>query len=155
MEAAGGVAQEALLTRDDYPPRDGSIISPENYGVLARLARTTLSYTAYNNSLVMNPSPEHSFYGSSWHFHRFLGDAYGNAARRADGDFFTALNDTTVPAGVEGIEEVTGQPISELIVEYAIAMMLNGTHAPQPGLAFHTYDFSVGHLPAPPARVPA
>ncbi len=141
MEAAGGVAQGALLTRDDYPPRDGSIISPENYGVLARLARTTLSYTAYNNSLVMNPSPEHSFYGSSWHFHRFLGDAYGNAARRADGDFFTALNDTTVPAGVEGLEEVTGQPISQLIVEYATAMMLNGTNAPQPGLAFHTYDF--------------
>ena len=141
MEAAGGVAQEALLTRDDYPPRDGSIISPENYGVLVRLARTTLSYTAYNNSLVMNPSPEHSFYGSSWHFHRFLGDAYGDAARRADGDFFTALNDTTVPAGVAGIEEVTGQPISELIVEYATAMMLNGTHAAQPGRTFHTYDF--------------
>lgn len=141
MEAAGGLAQEALLTRDDYPPRDGSIISPENYGVLASLARTTLAYTSYNNSLVMNPSPEHSFYGSSWHFHRFLGDAYGNAAQRADGDFFMALNDTTAPAGVAGIEEVTGQPISALIVEYATAMMLNGTNAPQPGRTFHTYDF--------------
>ena len=141
MEAAGGVAQEVQLTRDHYPPRDGSIISPENYGMLSVLARTTLAYTAYNNSLVSNPSPEHSFYGSSWHFHRFLGDAYGNAAARADGDFFTALNDTTATVGTAGIEETTGKPVSALILEYATAMMLNGTGVPQPERTFHTYDF--------------
>ena len=141
MEAAGGVAQEDLLTRDDYPPRDGSIISPENYGMLTLLARTTLAYTAYTNSLVTNPSPGHSFYGSSWHFHRFLGDAYGDAAQRADGDFFIALNDTTAPVGTEGIEHVTGRTFAELVVEYATAMMLNGTGAPQPEPTFHTYDF--------------
>ncbi|MCY4574827.1 MAG: Ig-like domain-containing protein [Gemmatimonadetes bacterium] len=141
MQAAGGLAQEALLTRDDYPPRDGSIISPENYGVLTVLARTTLAYTAYNNSLVMDPAPGHSFYGSSWHFHRFLGDAYGDASERADGDFFTALNDTTATAGTAGMEEITGQSISALILEYATAMMLNGTGVQQPQRTFHTYDF--------------
>ncbi len=141
MEAAGGVAQEDLLTRDDYPPRDGSIISPENYGMLTLLARTTLAYTAYNNSLVTNPAPGHSFYGSSWHFHRFLGDAYGGAAQRADGAFFVALNDSTAPAGTAGIEQMTGKPVPELIVEYATAMMLNGTGVPQPERTFHTYDF--------------
>ena len=141
MEANGGVAQEALLTRDDYPPRDGSIISPENYGTLAVLARTTLAYTAQTNSLVGNPSPEHNFYGSSWHFHRFLGDAYGGASARADGGFFTELNDSTVPTGTAGIEAVTGKPVAELIVEYATAMMLNGTGVPPPERTFHTYDF--------------
>lgn len=141
MEAAGGVAQGDLLTRDDYPPRDGSIISPENYGMLTLLARTTLAYTAYNNSLVTNPSPGHSFYGSSWHFHRFLGDAYGGAAQRADGAFFIALNDSTAPVGTAGIEQMTGKTFAELVVEYATAMMLNGTGVPQPERTFHTYDF--------------
>lgn len=141
MEAAGGPAQGAMLARDDFPPREGPIISPENYGVLAVLARTTLAYIAQNNSLVMDPAPGHSFYGSAWHFHRFLGDAYGGAARRADGDFFTALNDTTAAAGTAGIEEITGESVSALIVEYATAMMLNGTGAPQPERTFHTYDF--------------
>ncbi len=141
MEASGGVAQEALLTRDHYPPRDGAIISPENYGMLLALARTTLAYTAQTNSLVSDPSPEHTFYGSSWHFHRFLGDAYGGASRRADGDFFTALNDSTAPAGSAGIETMTGKPVSELIVEYATAMMLNGAGVPQPERTFRTYDF--------------
>lgn len=141
MEAVGGVAQGALLTREAYPPRDGSIITPENYGMLLRLARTSRSYTAPVNSLTTDPVDEHTYYGTSWHFHRFLGDAYGNAAANEDGAFFRSLNDTTAPPGPEGIRIVTGKSVEQHLEEYAAAMMLNGTGAPPPEHSFTTYDF--------------
>ena len=141
MEAAGGVARGAVLNRDAYPLRDGSIISPENFGMLVGLARTTASYSASVNSLTGNPSAGHSFYGTSWHFHRFLGDAYGNAAGNGEGPLFTALNDTATASGAPGIEQVTGKPVAVLVEEYVTAMMFNGTGAPQPERSFSTYDF--------------
>ena len=141
MQAVGGVAQGALLTRDAYPPRTGSIITPENYGMLLRLARTSLSYAAAMNSLTGNPVAEHTYYGTSWHFHRFLGDAYGNAATGEDGVFFRALNDTTAPPGPNGIRLVTGKSVEQHLEDYAAAMMLNGTAAPPPEHSFTTYDF--------------
>ncbi len=141
MEAVGGVAQGALLTREAYPPRDGSIITPENYGMLLRLARTSRSYAAAVNSLIVDPVDEHTLYGTSWHFHRFLGDAYGNAAAGEDGAFFRSLNDTTTPPGPEGIRLATGRSVERHLEDYATAMMLNGTGAPPPERAFTTYDF--------------
>ena len=141
MEAVGGVAQGTLLTRDAYPPREGSIITPENYGMLLRLARTSRSYAAPANSLVVDPVDEHTLYGTSWHFHRFLGDAYGNAAASGDGRFFRSLNDTTAPPGPEGIRIVTGKSVEQHLEDYAAAMMLNGTGAPPPEHSFTTYDF--------------
>lgn len=141
MEAVGGVARGARLDRDAYPPRGGTVITPENYGVLLRLARTTRSYAGVLNSISVNPTEEHTYYGTSWHFHRFLGDAYGNAAARDDGSFFTALNDSATPPGVSGIRWVTGRSMSQLVTEYAAAMMLNGTGAPEPEPGFTTYDF--------------
>lgn len=141
MEAVGGVAQGALLTRAAYPPRDGSIITPENYGMLLRLARTSRSYTAPVNSLTSNPVDAHTYYGTSWHFHRFLGDAYGNAAATEDGALFKSLNDTTAPPGPEGIRIVTGKSVEQHLEDFAAAMMLNGTGAPPPEHSFTTYDF--------------
>ena len=141
METVGGVARGGRLARDAYPPRDGSIISPENYGMLLRLARTILSYSAAINSLITNPAEQHTYYGTSWHFHRWLGDAYGDAADKADGAFFTALNDTTAAPGPEGILQVTGKSVQEHLEDYAAAMMLNGTGAPEPERSFSTYDF--------------
>ncbi|MDE2803577.1 MAG: Ig-like domain-containing protein [Gemmatimonadota bacterium] len=141
MEAVGGVAQGALLTREAYPPRQGSIITPENYGMLLRLARTSRSYAAAVNSLVVDPVDEHTLYGTSWHFHRFLGDAYGRAAASEDGAFFRSLNDTTAPPGAEGIRLVTGKSVEQHLEDYAAAMMLNGTEAPPPEHSFTTYDF--------------
>ena len=141
MEAVGGVARGDLLTRQAYPPRDGSIITPENYGMLLRLARTSLSYTAPVNSLIINAVERHTYYGTSWHFHRFLGDAYGDAAAGEDAMFFRALNDTTAPPGVEGIRVVTGKSVQQHLEDYAAAMMLNGTGAPPPEHSFTTYDF--------------
>ena len=141
MEAVGGVARGARLDRDAYPPREGIIITPENYGVLLRLARMTVSYSGPLNSISVNPTQDHTYYGTSWHFHRFLGDAYGNAAAKGDGSFFTALNDSTTPHGVHGIEVVTGRSVSRHLEDYAAAMMLNGTGAPEPEPRFTTYDF--------------
>lgn len=140
MEATGGVARGAMLRRDAYPPRDGSIITPENYGMLVALARTTVSYAAPINSIIGDYSEGHTYYGTAWHFHRFLGDAYGGAAQSRDGELFSALN-TELPAGRAGIEQATGTPIPALLEEYAAAMMLNGTDAPQPSRSFATYDF--------------
>ena len=67
MEAVGGVSLGARLARDAYPPRIGPITSPENYGVLLRLLRTLLSYSASPvNSLTSNPNSEyHTYYGTS------------------------------------------------------------------------------------------
>ncbi len=141
MEAAGGVARGARLDRDAYPPREGTVITPENYGVLLRLARTTRSYSGVLNSISVDPAEGHTYYGTSWHFHRFLGDGYGNAAARGDGAFFTALNDGAVLPGANGIMVVTGRGMSELMAEYAATMMLNGAGAPEPEPGFTTYDF--------------
>ena len=141
MEAAGGVARGGRLNRDAYPPRNGIIITPENYGVLLRLARMTRSYSEVLNSITVDPTVGHTYYGTSWHFHRFLGDAYGNAAGRGDGALFTALNDGTAPPGDNGIMVVVGESMGEIVARYAGAMMLNGTGAPEPDYGFTTYDF--------------
>ena len=141
MESAGGISVGAMLGRDAYPPRDGSIISPENYGMLLRLARTSLSYSAPVNSLTSDPDERHTYYGTSWHFHRFLGDAYGGAAERAEAPFFTALNDTSSAVGLGGIRQATGESFERLLERYAAAMMLNGAGASEPERAFATYDF--------------
>lgn len=141
IAATGGVPVGAVLTRDAYPPRSGSIVTPENYGVLLRLARTLRSYTEEYNSLTTNPTDDHTFYGTSWHFHRFLGDAYGGAADLAEAAFFTSLNDSSASPGTGGINSATNSTMPVLITEYATAMMLNGTGAPQPVRSFTTYDF--------------
>lgn len=141
IEATGGVAVGATFTRDSYPPRDGSIASPENYGVLLRLARMLRSYAGGPNSLTTNPGDHHLYYGTSWHFHRFLGDAYGGAAEKAEARIFAELNDSLTPAGTRGIEQVVGSRMAVLLEEYAVAMMFSGTGAPQPPRAFRTYDF--------------
>lgn len=142
LEATGGVAVGAIFTRDAYPPRSGSIISPENYGVLLRLVRMSRSYGGGPNSLTTNPGDHrHTFYGTSWHFHRFLGDAYWGAAQKAEARMFAELNDSLTPAGTSGIEQVVGTRMAVLLEEYAAAMLFSGTGAPPPLRAFQTYDF--------------
>lgn len=142
MEAVGAVARGARLDKGAYPQApDGFIITPENYGVVLRLARMTASYSGELNSLNVDPGHLHTFYGTSWHFHRFLGDAYGNASARGDGPFFTALNDGTTPPGIRGIESVTGMEFARHMGDYTVAMMLNGSGAAEPEPGFTTYDF--------------
>ena len=48
------------------------------------------------------------------------------------------------PAGVAGLEQITGRSFAELMLEYATAISLTGTGAPRlPGVPrFSTYDFT-------------
>ena len=142
MEVAGDVDQGAVLTRDAFPA--SNIADEDNYGVIIRLVRMINSYSSPVNSLTDNPqeSSDHTFYGTSWHFHRFLGDAYGDAANKADGALFLQLNDSLTTSGTGGISAVLGTSTQVLLEEYAAAMMLNGTGVPQPTRAFTTYDFT-------------
>lgn len=142
MEVAGDVDQGAELTRDAFPA--SNIADEDNYGVLIRLVRMINSYSSPVNSLTDNPleSSDHTFYGTSWHFHRFLGDAYGDAANKADGALFLQLNDSLTASGTDGFTAVLGESTQVLLEQYAVAMMLNGTGAPQPTRRFTTYDFT-------------
>lgn len=111
-------------------------------GIFEALSRVKYVLREDANSLTHFPDP----YGSGWHLHRFLGDWYGGAGRGRLGDaaFIRRLTATETPPGVAGIEEVTGRPFAELMLEYATAISLAGTGAPRlPGVArFSTYDFT-------------
>ena len=111
-------------------------------GILQALSRVKYVLREDANSLTHFPDP----YGSGWHLHRFLADWYGGAGRGRLGDaaFIRRLTATETPPGAAGIEEVTGRPFKELMLEYATAISLAGTGAPRlPGVArFSTYDFT-------------
>ncbi len=142
MDAAGGVGRGEALTRSSFPPRSGEIVTPENTGSLNRLARAGYAYAGPTNAVTHNPSDDAGhFYGTSWLFHRFLADAYGGATTLSDSAFFRSLNEAATAPGIAGIERATGRPMSALLEEYATAMTLVGTGAPQPERAFRTYDF--------------
>jgi hypothetical protein len=51
------------------------------------------------------------------------------------------MNDQAWPSGVEGIEQATGLPWEEILDEYVLALMLNGTGAEPPAHAITTVDF--------------
>jgi hypothetical protein len=139
-EATGGPSVTAMIRRSD------KVITEESYGVLLRWVRTIFYLNSQPNGLVGSPvgaTEGHSVYGSGWHFHRWLGDAYGNASsvRMGDGPLFTLLNDSLTVAGVPGISSATGRLWDELLKEYASAIMLSGTGAPAPDWGFTSYDF--------------
>jgi hypothetical protein len=138
--AAGGPAVGELVQFGHWT--DGS---PENWSVVLKMARTVGYLGSQPNGLLGTPvgaGPFHDAYGSGWHFHRWLGDAYGDAATPlADGPLFTALNDAGSLTAVQGVEATTGKPWAELMEEYLAAIMLTGTGAPPGPRSFSTYDF--------------
>ena len=64
--------------------------------------------------------------------------------RLGDAALFARLNDAAVPVGIEGIQEVTGRTFGELMIDYAQAVSLTGTGAPElAGVPrFSTYDMT-------------
>lgn len=125
---------------------DGGGLKPEFYGVAIRMLRVQGYLASQPNGVVVDPvgaSDDHSIYGSGWTFLRWLGDAYGNggSAPYADAPFFREQVDSLSPAGVAGLESLTGKSFAQLMEEYAVAVMTNGTPAPQPTRAFSEYDF--------------
>ncbi len=146
--AVGGPAPNAAVTEQHIRDSgtDGDGLRPEFYGVFLRLFRTQGYLASQPNAVVVDPSgagPEHSIYGSGWFFLRWLGDAYGEAASAsyADAPFFREQNDSLSAQGVQGITSLTGASWVELMQEYAVAVMTNGTPTPQPPRAFTSYDF--------------
>ena len=57
------------------------------------------------------------------------------------GPFFTSQNAAATPAGLLGLQTLTGTPFDVQLTEFATAIMLNGTGAPTPTHGFTTYDF--------------
>lgn len=138
----GGPAVNAALTRDDFV---ASGLTPENYGVLLRMARTIWYLGSQPNGLVVTPQGAgdgHSVYGTGWHFHRWLGDGYGDAAASAfaDAATFKAQNDSTARGGLTGLQNLTGKSYADLLEEYFGAIMLHGV-GPDPQHAFTSYAF--------------
>ncbi len=142
--AANGPAVNAVVTRQSFPS-SGTRFTADNYGVYLRLFRTREYLTAQPNSLVFGPANDgYTIYGSGWHFSRFFGDAYGGAGSSpgADAALFLIQNAAATPSGLLGLEMATGgKTFDTQLVEYAGAVMLNGSGAPAPARGFTTYDF--------------
>jgi len=137
----GGPEIGALASASDV-----SAFTEENYGVILPVAGAIRYLSSQPNGVVATPTGAasgHSIYGSGWHFHSWLGDAYGNAAQPGqEAQLFRTLNDSLTSASVAGILEVTGASSwTALMEEYLGAILLNGTGAPQGSRALTTYDF--------------
>ena len=139
----GGPAVGARLRRQDF---QGAGFTPENWGVILRLARTINYLSSQPNSLSTDPNgapSQHSFYGSSWLFHRFLGDAFGGAASSpyADATLFRAQNDSLMQPGPGSYSQLfmVGRPFEVLLRDYVRALLLNGVSTPRPEQDFTTY----------------
>jgi len=146
----GGPDVGAMLTDDDIVQWGRTEVG---WGTLYRLNRSLRYIASQPNSVTVNPAgaqwigsqgpvSSHTIYGAGWHFHRWLGDAYGNAATAfADSALFRLQNDSLTTAGPEGYPTLVGKTFPELMEEYAVAVMLNGTGAPPPARPFTSFDF--------------
>lgn len=137
----GGPAVDAMVFGQDVEE-----FTPENYGIILVHAGTTGYLASQPNAVVVNPSgarSDHSVYGSGWHFHRWLGDAYGVPDQpKGDSALFRALNDSLTAAGTEGVLQVTGAPSwASVLEDYVSAVMENGTGLPLGARSFTSYDF--------------
>ncbi len=153
-EIAGEMSSRIAWAANGGPPVGATVslgsfasggITADNYGVLIHLARTVSYLSSQPNGLVVAPlgaAPKSNVYGSGWHFHRWLADAYGDAATPlADSSLFRALTDSLTLAGVAGLEEETGSTFTELLDQFFAAVCLNGTGAPPAAREFTSYDF--------------
>ncbi len=142
----GGPAVGTMVGVEDVRPGGGGVVvHPENYGILLRMARTIFYLASQPNSLVVTPlgaEEGHNEYGTGWNFHRWLGDAYGNAATPfADAALFRQLNDSLTPGGVEGLTAVTDRSYGDLLAEFFRAVALHRV-GPDPERAITSYDFT-------------
>ena len=143
-ESIGGPPPGSTIRGSDARRPNGTqrdLWTPEAAGV-----RIVLNN--YGNVVVLQPNSisEHDPYGAGWGFFRFLGDWIGGAAtsRLGDAAMFKRLNDAATPVGVDGIQQVAGRTFEELMIDYAQAVSVTGTGAPQiAGVPrFSTYEMS-------------
>jgi len=150
MSETGGPGMGEMLTLDDIVDFGRTL---EGYNTLLRLSRSLRYMASQPNSVTVNPQgaewvsssgPQegHTIYGAGWHFHRWLGDAYGGAATPfADTALFRVQNDSLTVPGPDAYPDIVGRTFPELMEEYAAAVMLNGTEAPTPPRPFTSVDF--------------
>jgi hypothetical protein len=139
--AIGAVEGAELRFADFYA---GTLPTPEGYAIAVIQARArTFLRAAPINSVIGNPNPnpnQSTYYGASWMFHRYLADAYA-AAHGGEAAFFRRLN--TQGTGLSEIQNVVGRPFTELLTEFATAIMVEGQPQARNALQkrFRSYDF--------------
>lgn len=145
----GGPAANATLVEQDWRdavPSGETLKDNAQFGVLLRLLRTQEYLASQPNALVVKPQgarPNHSVYGSGWVFSQWIGDGFGGAgtAPLADAHLWSEMNDQSWPSGIAGIQQETGLTWSQIMEQYALAIMLDGTTTPAPEHPFTSYDF--------------
>lgn len=144
--SANQTVTEQLIVDTGFEANNGPI-KPEFYGIALRMLRAQGFASSQPNGVVVTPlgaGGDHSVYGSGWTFHRWLGDAYGNAASAplADAPLFKQLNASETAPGIVGLEAVTGTTFPRLMEEFAAAVMFNSTDAPTGTRRFSSYIFT-------------
>lgn len=164
--AVGGPAVGRRLTGQDIISWNSSNgeIGPEAWGVIVQLADLVVWGATQPNSLITNPAGAadfHTFYAGGWHWHRFLGDAFGGASSpRADSALFRAMTDSLTPGLASAPTAVTGRSFEQLFEDVVVAGALHDA-GPTPARAFTTWDlhtasaiFASPPEVAPPHRYP-
>ena len=151
--SVGGPAQNAMVTAASF----GSKLVPESFGIALHVINAREYLSSQPNGVVFGLAGAYSVYGSGWFFLRFLGDAYAGAASAPGGDapFFAQMTSVATAPGSSGLATLTGTSFSDLLSEYASAVMLDGTGVSPPARAFTTYDVAnvmeIDVGPDPPA----
>jgi len=138
--ATGGPAVNAPITRSAIiAGLVGGKETPEMSALIDHLAGIVRSLSSQPNSVITDPvgdAPGHSFYHMSWHWHRFLGDGFGDAASfaQADSALFHLLSSPSTPAGGAAEElQVTGAATFDALFEdFVVAVSLHGSGFPAP-----------------------
>ena len=117
----------------------------ETYGVALEALRTIWYLSGQPNGLAVTPQgaiQNADIRNGGWHFHRWLGDAYGGAhtSAGADASLFRSLTDSLTASGADGLRDVLSKPFEELLEEFVAAVMLHGMSSAPAG-GFSTYDF--------------
>ncbi len=144
--STGGPSVDSRITRQDFVDTGG--FNEENWGVILRMARLVNTLSAQPNALTSNPSgaaDTHDFYGSAWHFHRFLADGYFSDGGQEPSAFFREQNAASSPPGTQFLEQKTGKSMEALLEEHTLAAMVNGMGQvveAGPDRTFTRYDFT-------------
>lgn len=111
-------------------------LTPELWGVIGELADLIVNLSTQPNSLIIDPrgaAQYHTFYAASWHFHRFIGDAFGNAATPfGDASLFRALTDSLGLPGTSGLAQQTGRDFDQLFEDVVVATSFHRSTQPPP-----------------------
>ena len=127
--ATGGPAINAQIDGNDIVQAANAAggITKEMWGVVGEVADVIVQMTSHPNSITIDPvgrSEFHSFYAGSWHLHRLVGDAWGNAASApfADAPLFNEMTDVATPGQYGALAQMTGRSFEELFGDFVVAI---------------------------------